>query len=271
MCLERRSGLFVWPARERSSQLTHDQNEAGAVVNHVYGAFGALAERGTKPLLQADRLPPQAEAERLIVLDIVAKTGLRPSHRLLDLGCGPGTLSIPLSFFVESVVSMDHPAVVQRAAERFSPDNIEWIGGEFPKDRPSGDFDVVIIYNMLHCLTCLDEAFAFAREAGRLLRPGGRLLIGDLPNRDSKRRFQTSEAGRAFEEEWRKLSAAVTAGESPTLRIPSGSDMIGAFDDKTVLELAGRFRSEGFHAYMLPQPADLPFGRTREDMLVIRP
>jgi hypothetical protein len=47
--------------------------------------------------------------------------------------------------------------------------------------------------------------------------------------------------------------------------------MIGAFDDKTVLELAGRFRSEGFHAYMLPQPADLPFGRTREDMLVIRP
>jgi len=38
-----------------------------------------------------------------------------------------------------------------------------------------------------------------------------------------------------------------------------------------VVDLIARFRRQGFDTFVLPQSTSLPFGHTREDILVTRP
>ena len=42
-----------------------------------------------------------------------------------------------------------------------------------------------------------------------------------------------------------------------------------AVDDSFLLDLMMHIRNKGFEAYVLPQPLDLPFGGSREDILVM--
>ena len=44
-----------------------------------------------------------------------------------------------------------------------------------------------------------------------------------------------------------------------------------SFDDNHVLNFLKHIRLQGFHAYILAQSSQLPFGHTREDILVIHP
>jgi hypothetical protein len=41
------------------------------------------------------------------------------------------------------------------------------------------------------------------------------------------------------------------------------------FDDALVLDVMAFIRRKGFEAFLLPQPIDLPFGGSREDILVV--
>ena len=50
-----------------------------------------------------------------------------------------------------------------------------------------------------------------------------------------------------------------------------GTESVGAFSDHMMAELIVRYRRRGLHVYLLPQPAGLPFGETREDFLIVRP
>lgn len=48
----------------------------------------------------------------------------------------------------------------------------------------------------------------------------------------------------------------------------SDSQLI-TFDDALALDLMAFIRGKGFEAFLLPQSIDLPFGATREDILVV--
>jgi 2-polyprenyl-3-methyl-5-hydroxy-6-metoxy-1,4-benzoquinol methylase len=115
-------------------------------MESFFEAYGALARKGTDPLLQAGRLPFQGHAERLILDDVAAKLAINPGSRVLEIGCGPGNLIIPLSFRAESVTGLDHPDVIEIARRRFSAPNLEWIGGEFPGAKMAVTYDAILIY-----------------------------------------------------------------------------------------------------------------------------
>ena len=241
-----------------------------------FEAYGSLAEAGLTPTQLAGRYGSQARAERLIGADVEKKLGLTPDTTLLEIGCGPGNLLLPLSFRVAQATGLDHPRIVEKARLRFADARVHWIGGEFPnvKLEPGQDrFDAILIYSVMHYVADMESALAFCDAATRLLAPGGRMLIGDMPNVDRKRRFLASDAGIAFDAEWRRSQAAHTTpkpGGDP-FEIFNGCKSIGGFTDVDLLRLLAHFRARGLHAYLLAQPADLPFGHTREDILVVKP
>lgn len=240
-------------------------------ANPAFDAFGDLARRGASPLQQSGRRAVQAEAERLIVADILAKLTPAPTSRLLEIGCGSGNLLIPLAFHAASAVGLDHPAVIERAQARFVDPSVTWIGGAFPETPIDGAFDRILIYSVLHYLPDIAAVEAFVLAAAQKLAPGGRLLLGDLPNVDGKSRFTASPAGIAFQAAWQAADASASNAAQPELQLHGDAPMIGAFRDADILALVAALRRTGFHAYLLPQPPDLPFGRTREDILVVRP
>ncbi|HYM00446.1 MAG TPA: class I SAM-dependent methyltransferase, partial [Blastocatellia bacterium] len=239
-----------------------------------YEAYGRLSELLSTPTLMAGREHFQKEAESLIADDVLLK--LRPGQldRLLEIGCGVGVILRPLSEHVAEAVGLDHPSCLRKFSELGIPANVELVPGQWPEAKPEGSFDRILVYSVLQYLSGPEEARLFIKECLRILRPGGTLMLGDVPNVDSKRRFLNSSFGRKFSEEYAKRnSRAGEASEEQMMRdelfsaVKAGPPYL---TDQFILGLLAVAGERGMESYAVPQPADLPFSYTREDILIRR-
>ena len=108
---------------------------------------------------------------------------LRPGMRLLDVGCGPGTITLDLARRLApgEVVGLDAAAeVVDEAAEaalRDGTSNVSFVVGDvYALEHPDASFDVVHAHQVLQHLT---DPVAALTEMRRVLRPGGLLAVRD--------------------------------------------------------------------------------------------
>lgn len=106
---------------------------------------------------------------------------LEDHMHLLDLGCGPGSITAGLGRHVTAVVGVDAaPAVLgeaRRHADHQSVDNVDFVAATaYHLPFPDGRFDVVYAHQVLQHLA--DPVGALS-EAARVLRPGGLLAVRD--------------------------------------------------------------------------------------------
>ena len=108
---------------------------------------------------------------------------LRPGQALLDVGCGPGTITTDLArlVFPGAVVGVDAAAgVLSEASARLAEDgpaNVTFaVGSAYALSWPDASFDVVHAHQVLQHLT---DPVAALVEMRRVLRPGGLLAVRD--------------------------------------------------------------------------------------------
>jgi SAM-dependent methyltransferase len=108
---------------------------------------------------------------------------LRPHQDVLDVGCGPGTITIDLARRLETgrVVGVDSAPEVIDAARATADDsaltNVSFaVGDTYALDFDDASFDVVHAHQMLQHLA--DPVRALA-EMGRVCRPGGIVAARD--------------------------------------------------------------------------------------------
>ena len=240
-----------------------------------YDNFGAKASMDLTNTEKAGRYAFQQEAEKRIIGDVVRKLDLQPADTLLEIGCGPGVLLIPLSHMVNRAAGVDHPEVLQVLEDRAPHAAIDYYPGDFLTLRfpPELRFSKILIYSVLQCLRDEDQVFQFIDKAVGLLGPGGTMLIGDSPNADRKERFLRSKVGRKITEEWDKLTADPDA-MGRHLEADRALPLVGTavrISDALMAKILVRYRAQGLETYLLPQPHDLPFGYTREDIVLTTP
>jgi SAM-dependent methyltransferase len=106
-----------------------------------------------------------------------------PGDRVGDLGCGTGASLVHVTPAVDDglVVGVDlSAAVLARAAGALAPvagaARVMPVQADLKGPLPFADaaFDRVFCHNLLECLP---DPGAFVAEAGRVLRPGGRLVL----------------------------------------------------------------------------------------------
>ena len=142
-------------------------------MTRVADAFGASAERYER-----------AEMSRYIPDIVLGLCAPEDDDRVLDLGCGPGTLTRILQPHVASVVGADvTPEMLERYRMRTS-------GLPVMADaaRPSfgdGSFTLVVCGSVFHHLPDPPGAIA---EVARVLRSGGRFLLIDMAGPEDPRR-----------------------------------------------------------------------------------
>lgn len=214
----------------------------------------------------------QADAERRILADVMAKLDIEPHHRVLDFGCGPGTLAIPLSFVSSDITAVDQGGSIELAKTRFNDSAVKWVVGGYPGAKLDGPYDRIVVYSMLQYLPNHAMCLEMIGWLVDMLAPGGRMLIGEMPNTDKRARFQQSAAGKAFAAEWEAMKASFPEKRlNEFIALNDSMDQVSQFNDAVIYEMMRIANAKGAHAYLLPEPADLPYGHTRDDLLIVRP
>jgi SAM-dependent methyltransferase len=137
-------------------------------------SFPRDAFAGTAEYYVRYRLPYPAS----LVRDLLARAGVVPSDRLLDLACGPGRATFPLAGSFREAWAIDlEPEMIEiarRGAAGRGAANITWMVGRAEElDAPPGSFGLVTAGDAFHRL----DQPVVARLALRWLRPGGCIAI----------------------------------------------------------------------------------------------
>ena len=104
---------------------------------------------------------------------------LHSSDTLLDLGCGPGSISLDLAEWVASVTGVDAaPEAIERARHdcdrRIVRNATFQVSDVYDLDFADHTFDVVYAHQLLQHLS---DPLAALAEAKRVLKPGGTLAV----------------------------------------------------------------------------------------------
>lgn len=114
---------------------------------------------------------------------LIQQANIQPVMKVLDLGCGTGTLTLMLkrAYPEASVTGMDgDPQVLDIAGEKSRGMDIQWDEGlAFSLPYPASSFDRVVTSLVIHHLTTDDKRRAF-KEIYRVLKPQGELHVLDF-------------------------------------------------------------------------------------------
>ncbi len=106
---------------------------------------------------------------------------LEPGMRLLDIGCGPGSITLDFARIVSEVEGIDPSPEAIEYAERARAEagisNARFaLGSAYELEFPDASFDVVHAHQVLQHLA---DPVAALREARRVVRPGGLVVARD--------------------------------------------------------------------------------------------
>lgn len=107
---------------------------------------------------------------------------IRPNHKILDVGCGPGTITLGFADLVPqgSVVGVDYSAnILQRASalasSQESQDRVVFQQADILERTSLEDdsFDIIFASQLFPHLVAPEEPIAAMKEIRRILKPGG--------------------------------------------------------------------------------------------------
>ncbi len=141
----------------------------------------ALSFRWLTPLY--DPLLKWGMREETFKRKLIQQANIQPGMKVLDLGCGTGTLTLMLkkSHPKAEITGMDGDSqVLDMAREKASGIDIQWDHGLASLlPYPDSVFNTVVTSLVIHHLTADDKRRAF-KEIYRILKPSGELHILDF-------------------------------------------------------------------------------------------
>lgn len=239
----------------------------------VFENHGKAALKFKDSTQLSGRYYSQKGDERNIIGDIIKKLDLSSNDKCLDIGCGVGNTLIPISFIVHEITGIDHPNCLNILKGRYNGENISLVGENFMDYQNSELFDKIIVYSVMQSLSNMKAVFLFIDKVIANLKLNGKALIGDIPNISLKNRFLSTKKGKDFHEKWTKERLKYQdKGDKDEMVNEQFRQNISTviYDDNKVLKIIEYIRKKGFNAYILPQEPILPFGNTREDILIVK-
>jgi cyclopropane fatty-acyl-phospholipid synthase-like methyltransferase len=210
--------------------------------------------------------------EKIIFEDIIAKLPLLKTQNKTILDIGSGCSELPL-MLIELCKQNQHTLILVDSDEMLSllPEDERYIikiAGYYPNcdylfKHFIGKIDVILTYSVFHYVFSESNIWDFLDASLELMKEGGEMLIGDIPNISKRKRFFSSRNGVKFHQEFMKTD------ENPKVKFNNVER--NQIDDSVILSLINRARIQGFDAYIMPQNLELPMSNRREDILIRKP
>jgi cyclopropane fatty-acyl-phospholipid synthase-like methyltransferase len=210
--------------------------------------------------------------EKAIFVDILTKLPQLNEQNKVILDIGPGCSELP-EMLIQHCRQQTHQLVLidsKEMLDKLSDDTfITKLEGYYPDETAAfieqykGKIDAIIVYSVIQYVFAEGNIYDFLDKSLALLKDGGRLLIGDIPNVSKRKRFFSSETGIAYHKKFMKTDAAP--------EVKHQGIEFKTIDDSVLFGLMQRARQAGFDSYLLPQADNLPMANRREDLLILRP
>ncbi len=222
-------------------------------------SFWDQQARSEHPAEQVGRIlrgkPIATELNQQIAEHIVRLLAVENHHSLLDLCCGNGQLSQMLAQYSQQVLGVDFSSeqIARALKHKGQEPNLDFATGDAQSLHLQQSFDRINLYFSFQYFTNTKAARQVLQGIYQHLKPGGRALLGDIPNAEKESVYYGSFYG---------LMKA-------RLQTLLGNNTMGRFwHPKTLCTLAQQI---GFTAQALPEPSHLPYAHYRFDLLLTRP
>lgn len=186
---------------------------------------------------------------------------------VLDIGCGCSDL---VTHLINNAKTNEQTLILVDSEEmlKHSPNDtcIVKIPGKFPDNfdqlsKYQSSIDAIIVYSVLQHIVLDSNPYSFFDKCLELLKPQGRLIIGDIPNYSKRNRFFQSQRGQDMHKEFSNNDGS----KAPQTLYPDNFEKI---DDGMLFGIMLRYRGLGFETYLVPQSDDLPMSTRREDLII---
>lgn len=145
--------------------------------------WNSVAENSSQ-LMQVQRDAISESQMGLIEKHICSVLNLQPEDALLDVCCGNGIITKRLARHCKQVVGVDFSEKLITAAQEHNESmNVRFIEEDATQLSRSLDFkfDKILLYFSFQYLNSTQGALVIS-EMKSLLKPGGKILIGDIPD-----------------------------------------------------------------------------------------
>lgn len=147
---------------------------------------------------------------------------VEPHHSMLEVGCAAGFLAKGLAAMSGSYVGVDlAPVAVERARGLGIPNAEFRVADATALPFPDDSFDRVVCHDVFTNFEDFETPRRILAEMARVVRPGGRLLVGSIPDDATKEAFQERvyEVSREFDEKYGPIPAAPNARQGLFTRL----------------------------------------------------
>jgi hypothetical protein len=209
--------------------------------------------------------------EEAIFTDMLAKVRTLRQNQPIVLEIGPGCSQLPVMLadlcagrqgevhFIDSQEMLQH--LPDAAHVHKWPGRYPEVPGLF--EALTGRVDTIIAYSVIQYVFAEGNLWDFIDRSLALLKDGGEIFLGDIPNITMRKRFFSGNEGIRTHQQF------TGSDERPSVQFNQLET--GRMDDSVVLAVLARARAEGYHAWVVPQSADLPMANRREDILIRKP
>lgn len=213
--------------------------------------WNRLAQAESDPQRQVARVRNQrqlgAEDTNMVVDHLARLLDLQPTDRLLDLCCGNGLLTRKFAKKCDGVLGIDlAPAMIESARKHSTDSNLLYVQGNATEanDLVDGPFDKILLQFSFQYLSRKEGQKAI-QGMKQLLKPGGVIVLGDVPDRSKLAVFYPAFGARLkyHLQRWR------------------GTDQMGKFWSEVEMNQI----REGMRVEKLEQPTHLPYSDYRVD------
>ncbi len=167
-----------------SAEAAFDQEPLADLFDYVVQDEDRLRAAGFNARGAAEHDLHDLEAYRKHIAGLVLDS--TPEHpSILEIGCGSGEFVAEMSGSADRYVAVDvSPASVRKVLDEHGDRHPRLEGVVGPahrvRDLVSGEFDVVLVSSTIQFFPDVEYLYTVLEAAVRLLRPGGRIVLGDL-------------------------------------------------------------------------------------------
>ena len=238
--------------------------------------FGYVSNKSKDFTIASSRYLHQKKHEKIILNDIIKKLSVKSDDTILDIGCNVGTHLIPLYFFADKIYGIDHKKCLQKLRERLPEiPKSNLIPGNFLDLKIKKKFSKILCYSVLHYLKNEREVLFFVKKSLKILKKGGILMLGDVPNRNLEKNFFASKKGKKWQKKFDFERIQFRKKNKPEsilyyLKNKKKDNFCVTIDNNLIKKLILKLKKKNKRIKRFKHPLNFPFSQTREDIIIYK-